>query len=44
VSARTARRAPIEAKALYEAVDRVQARAKDFRNRVEDAVVPEGTK
>jgi hypothetical protein len=34
---------PIEAKALYQAVDRVQARAKELRNKVQAAVVPEGT-
>ena len=34
---------PIEPTALYQAVDRVQARAKDYRNRVEAAEVPEGT-
>lgn len=32
---------PIEAKALYRAVDRVQARAKGSRNKVEAVVVPE---
>jgi diguanylate cyclase (GGDEF)-like protein len=32
---------PIDAEAFYVAVDRVRARAKDYRNRVETAVVPE---
>jgi diguanylate cyclase (GGDEF)-like protein len=34
---------PIDAEALYVAVDRVRARAKDYRNKVEAAAVPEAT-